>query len=158
MTSRFDQFSNRSTAWREHGEDFRLVFRFCSKEPLRAAIGLTARIIDLSPRRAGTRASDDWLVSSLLTRYLFEVTANYGVLTNSAPEVRNLRQQQWFDLRQIAVYEDGIYAVPLKSMSERAVHRVKKNGEKLTQLPQQEHIAEEHGIRVDAHGFLFEDP
>lgn len=131
--------------------------------PVDIAEGLLCKVIE-SRSSPHVREIGDFVVASLITRYLFELTANVSVMLNSETEaLRMERQDAWLRMKDMDVIGES-YAVPYGNMSKRSQKRILKDEGRIKKIKglkqkRQEHsIDSEYSIPISEAAFLFEDP
>lgn len=136
-------------------------WRLCVAWPVEVVTELTTRVLTLRPKGIG-EDSGDRLVASLITRYIFEMTANLGVMLRTTPEeVREQRQIAWRRMQQMTPRADGTYALPVSHLSEPVMRRLDKRAAKLVAVRppgSSDPGALTKAVSVTEGGFRFDDP
>lgn len=135
----------------------------CLKLPVCIAEELVSKVIDSNTNRGSMNISD-FIVASLTTRYLYELTANLCVMLNTEPEeLRNERQEQWLRLRDLDIIGSS-YAMPLNNAPKQTRNRLVKKEDDITKIKgstqnrQEYSIPSEYSVPIKDNRFLFEDP
>lgn len=139
-------------------------WKLCMAWPVEIATDLTQRVVALSPRGL-SNDNVDRLMSSLATRYLFDLLANICFMLTTEPESeREKRQLEWLRLRDLIVIGDGSYRMPADHLPKKTSKRLKKAPRAVgsVKFPKfnQELGKEEpiDSISISHQSFIFDDP
>ena len=143
--------------------DEKMKWLHCLKLPICEAEALIHKIID-SKTNTGSRVTHEFIIASLTTRYLFELSANISVMLNTQPEsLRNERQEKWLRLKDLDIIGES-YSMPINNAPDNTKKRLLKNEDKITkckgvtQNRQQDSETSPYSVPVSDDKFLFEDP